>query len=246
MVFRVRERLIRQRTRLINALRGHRTEFGIIAPNGAMNVKRLVAVVQDDASVLPQAARQVLEDLIGTMSDLEARIGKLDAEIRTRAQNNEMARRLMTVPGIGPLIATALVTLAPPAETFRRGRDFAAWLGLAGLGAATAFYGRQTALGRHNKDGRTLPATIADRRGQQRHHQTACSCRGAPGHLAGRHAGTQARDAGASGTGEQDGAHRLGFDGQGRRLPVSGRGGESRPSVARTSERKRARSSLAQ
>lgn len=130
MVFRVRELLIRQRTQIINALRGHCTEFGIIAPNGAMNARRLIAAVEDEASVLPQAARQVLENLTGTLSDLEARIGKLDAEIRTRAQNNEMARRLMTIPGIGPLIATALVTLAPPAETFRRGRDFAAWLGL--------------------------------------------------------------------------------------------------------------------
>lgn len=126
MVFRGRELLIRQRTQLINALRGHCTEFGVIAPNGTMNAKKLVAAVEDETSVLPQAARQVLEDLIGTLSDLETRIGKLDAEIRTRAQNNEMARRLMTVPGIGPLIATTLVTLAPPAETFRRGRDFAA------------------------------------------------------------------------------------------------------------------------
>lgn len=130
MVFRVRELLIRQRTQIINALRGHCTEFGIAAANGAMNAKKLIAAVEDEASVMPQAARQVLEDLIGTLSDLEARIGKLDAEIRTRAQNNEMARRLMTIPGIGPLIATALVTLAPPAESFRRGRDFAAWLGL--------------------------------------------------------------------------------------------------------------------
>jgi len=130
MVFRVRELLIRQRTQIINALRGHCTEFGIIAPNGAMNAKKLIAVVEDEESVLPPPARQVLEEIIGALSALERRIGKLDAEIKARARSNEMARRLMTVPGIGPLIATALVTLAPPAETFRRGRDFAAWLGL--------------------------------------------------------------------------------------------------------------------
>lgn len=130
MVFRVRELLIRQRTQIINALRGHCTEFGIIAPNGAMNAKKLIAVVEDETSGLPPDACLVLGELIGALSGLEARIGTLDAEIKARAQNNEMARRLMTVPGIGPLIATALVTLAPPAETFRRGRDFAAWLGL--------------------------------------------------------------------------------------------------------------------
>ena len=68
--------------------------------------------------------------LIGTLTQLEAQIRKLDAEIARCAQDNEVARRLMTVPGIGPLIATAIATLAPPPETFRKGRDFAAWLGL--------------------------------------------------------------------------------------------------------------------
>lgn len=130
MVFRVRELLIRQRTQIINALRGHCAEFGIIAPNGAMNAKKLIVAVEDEGSGLPQAARRILEELIGALSSLEGRIGTLDAQIRARAQSNEMARRLMTVPGIGPLIATALVTLAPPAGSFRRGRDFSAWLGL--------------------------------------------------------------------------------------------------------------------
>ncbi|PIL20966.1 hypothetical protein P775_06785 [Puniceibacterium antarcticum] len=57
---------------------------------------------------------------------MEAEIGKLDTEIALRAKENELARRLMTVPGIGPLIATAIETLAPPPETFRKARDFAA------------------------------------------------------------------------------------------------------------------------
>ncbi|SPJ24124.1 hypothetical protein PAA8504_01950 [Palleronia abyssalis] len=61
---------------------------------------------------------------------LDERISELDAEIARRAREDEVARRLMTIPGIGPLIATALATLAPPPEHFRRARDFAAWLGL--------------------------------------------------------------------------------------------------------------------
>jgi len=130
MVFRVRELLIRQRTQAINALRGHLAEFGAVVPQGAANAGRLVALVEDQDSGLPDDARDTLRVLVETLSQLNAEIGKLDAEIARRAKENEVARRLMTVPGIGPLIATAIAVLAPPPETFRRGRDFAAWLGL--------------------------------------------------------------------------------------------------------------------
>jgi len=64
---------------------------------------------------------------------LEAGIGELDTEIRRRAKKNEVARRLITVPGIGPLIATDIATLSPPLENFRKARDFADWLGLVSL-----------------------------------------------------------------------------------------------------------------
>ena len=130
MVFRVRELLVRQRTQAINALRGHLAEFGAVVPQGAANAARLVALVEDRSSGLPDDARGTLEVLVGTLAQLDAQIGKLDAEIARRAKENDVARRLMTVPGIGPLIATAIAVLAPPPETFRRGRDFAAWLGL--------------------------------------------------------------------------------------------------------------------
>ena len=130
MVFRVRELLIRQRTQTINALRGHLAEFGAVVPQGAANAGRLVALVEDRDNSLPADARGTLEVLIGTLAQLDTQIRKLDAEIARRAKESDVARRLMTVPGIGPLIATAIAVLAPPPETFRRGRDFAAWLGL--------------------------------------------------------------------------------------------------------------------
>ena len=130
MVFRVRELLIRQRTQAINALRGHLAEFGQIVPQGAANAARLIAIVEDPDSGLPADAIATLKVLVAALAHLEAEIARLDAEITRRAKENEVARRLMTVPGIGPLIATAIAVLAPPAETFRRGRDFAAWLGL--------------------------------------------------------------------------------------------------------------------
>ncbi len=130
MVFRVRELLIRQRTQAINALRGHLTEFGLVVPQGAANAARLIALVEDPGSGLPADAIVTLRVLVGALIQLEKEIGKLDVEIVRRAKENEVARRLMTVPGIGPLIATAIAVLAPPPETVRCARDFAAWLGL--------------------------------------------------------------------------------------------------------------------
>ncbi|MFC5739918.1 IS110 family transposase [Sinirhodobacter huangdaonensis] len=130
LVFRIRELLIRQRTQAINALRGHLTEFGQIAPKGAANASRLVAIFEAPLNGLPEQAVTTLRVLVEVIRGFDTQIAKLDAEIRHRAVENELARRLMTIPGIGPLIATALDTLAPPPETFRRARDFAAWLGL--------------------------------------------------------------------------------------------------------------------
>ena len=130
MVFRIRELLIRQRTQAINALRGHLGEFGQIVPQGAGNAARLIAMIEDPDSGLPTEALATLDVLVAALRHLDTEIGKLDAEISRRAKGNEVARRLMTIPGIGPLIATAFATLAPPPEIFRKGRDFAAWLGL--------------------------------------------------------------------------------------------------------------------
>ena len=130
MVFRVRELLIRQRTQVINALRGHLAEFGQVVPKGASNAPKLVAIVDDPESGIPAEAAATMQILIEALAQLETQIAELNARIARCAKENDVARRLMTVPGIGPLIATAIATLAPPPQTFRRARDFAAWLGL--------------------------------------------------------------------------------------------------------------------
>ena len=130
MIFRTRDLLVRQRTQLINALRGHMGEFGRVVPQGASQAGRLVAMGADPEAPLPDAARSALSALVSALEGLEGEIRRLEAEITRRAKEDEVARRLMTTPGVGPLIATALVALAPPPETFRQGRDFAAWLGL--------------------------------------------------------------------------------------------------------------------
>jgi transposase len=103
---------------------------------------------------LPPAARDMFRVMLGLLDELDVRISALDKEIARRAREDEVARRLMTIPGIGPIAATAIVALAPAMETFKRGRDFAAWLGLTPRQKST---GGKTRLGRTSKMGeRTL------------------------------------------------------------------------------------------
>ena len=130
VVFRTRDLLVRQRTQLINALRGHLAEFGFVVRQGPGHVSRLIELTQDPTSNLPDQARPILEIVAQSLQQLEAKIALLDREIAARSKADPVAKRLMTIPGIGPIVATALVALAPPASTFRRGRDFAAWVGL--------------------------------------------------------------------------------------------------------------------
>lgn len=130
VVFRTRDLLVRQHTQLINALRGHLTEFGYIVRQGVGHVGRLIEMVGNPTSDIPPQARPVLAVIAQGLETLQTQIALLDREIASRAKADPVAKRLMTIPGIGPVIATALVALAPAASTFRRGRDFAAWLGL--------------------------------------------------------------------------------------------------------------------
>lgn len=154
IIFRTRDLLVRQRTQTINALRGHLAEFGVIVAKGPQHVSRLISIVDDPASDLPEAARSILSVLIDQLRLFDERIARLDQEIARQAKDNEAARRLMTIPGIGVLTATALAALAPPAAIFRRGRDFAAWLGLTPLQRST---GGKERLGRTSRMGeRTL------------------------------------------------------------------------------------------
>jgi transposase len=154
LVFRARDLIVRQRTQIINALRGHLAEFGLIVAKGPAHVHRLVRIVEDPDEPLPEIARPILQMLVETLHRLDEKIAGLDQEVAQRANENETARRLMTIPGVGPVTAVALAALAPPAETFKRGRDFAAWVGLTPLQHST---GGKQKLGATSKMGeRTL------------------------------------------------------------------------------------------
>ncbi len=137
LVFRTRDLLVRQRTQLINALRGHLTEYGCVVAKGPAHVTKLITQIEDPAFTLPEEARAMLGVLIASLRDLTEKIASLDLEITKRAKEDLVARRLTTIPGIGPITATAIAALAPPAESFSKGRDFAAWVGLTPLQRST-------------------------------------------------------------------------------------------------------------
>ena len=130
MLFRTRDLPVRQRTQTVNALRGHLAEHGVVAPQGIANVARLAAAVDDPETRLPETVRGSGRELLEQIGILDAKIGKLDAEVRKRAKENGEAKRLTAIPGIGPVCAMAVQAFAPPMEGFRRGRDFSALLGL--------------------------------------------------------------------------------------------------------------------
>lgn len=131
MMHRAREILIRQRTMLVNALRGHMAEFGLIGAQGLHNVAALIAIIRNGTDErIPDDARQVLLVIADQIDDVGTRVLTLDAQILAWHKGNPVSQRLATIPGIGPIIATAIVATVPDPSVFRNGRDFAAWLGL--------------------------------------------------------------------------------------------------------------------
>ena len=130
MAFKVRDLLVRQRTQTINALRGHLAEYGIIAAQGTGHIERLRSIVEEPDGRLPTAVIGLCETLLENIATLSRQIADVEKNLRARARRDETAARLMTIPGIGAICATAMEALAPTPDSFAKGRDFAAWIGL--------------------------------------------------------------------------------------------------------------------
>jgi transposase len=130
MVFRTRDLLVRQRTQLINALRGHLAEHGVVAPQGPANLKELAEAVEDERTPLPLLVVELSRIFLEQIDELSKKIAELEQATAREAAQGAMTRRLQTMPGVGPITAMAIETFAPPMAVFKRGRDFAAWLGL--------------------------------------------------------------------------------------------------------------------
>jgi transposase len=127
---RVRDMLVRQRTQTVNALRSHLAEYGIVAAQGR-KVAELIGVVRDaEDRRLPGLTREALLELVGQIEALEERVAQLDGRMVRHAREDETARRLATIPGIGAVTATALGGLVSDPQGFASARHFAAWLGL--------------------------------------------------------------------------------------------------------------------
>lgn len=132
MLFKSRDLLIGQRTQLLNAVRGHFGEIGIIVAKGPHEVRTLVdrVMTAEKAQALPEAMRAALRPLVAALFALNDEIAGLDKEILKLHRADETSRRLATVPGIGTLIATVLGATVTDPASFSGGREFAAWIGL--------------------------------------------------------------------------------------------------------------------
>jgi len=130
MLFRTRDLFVRQRTQLINALRAHLAEHGVVARQGIANLALLSEIIEEDDRglelIVVETARLYLEQI----KVLSSRIASLEKTLRSEAKRSETSTLLMSMPGMGPITAMAIEAFAPTMTTFRKGRDFAAWLGL--------------------------------------------------------------------------------------------------------------------
>jgi len=151
MLHRTRELLVRQRTMVVNAMRAHMAEFGVVARVGLPQVKRLLAVIADgEDDRLPPLARTCLEGLARQLMSLQREISAAEQGIHAWHRSSEASRRLETIPGIGPITASALAASISDPAVFRSGREMAAWIGL--VPRQTSSGGKQR-LGRISKQG---------------------------------------------------------------------------------------------
>ncbi len=145
-VHKVRQQLVWQRTKLVNVLRAHMAEFGIVAPKGIWRIGELKAVVSDDGDGrLLAMARIALKAVVAQLDVLEQEIANLDRVILNHCRSNEPSRRLAAIPGVGPITASAFAASIADAKMFKSGRHFAAFLGLTP---------KQNASGLKNRNGR--------------------------------------------------------------------------------------------
>ncbi|MBO6884557.1 MULTISPECIES: IS110 family transposase [Rhodobacterales] len=150
----VRQLLIRQRTRTVNALRGHLAEFGIVAAKGIGRLDELVVIVRDASDRrLPDAVRDVLQDLTQEIDGLNDRIRRIDRRLVKHCREDETARRLATIPGVGPITACALQAMVTAPKSFRSSRHFAARIGLTPRANSS---GGKERLGPISKQGNTM------------------------------------------------------------------------------------------
>ena len=130
LLHRTRDLLIRQRSSLISSIRSHFAEFGIVASRGVRDIDRLLQLLTETDIRLPGLAREMLRVLADQLRDIASRVRAVELELLSWHRSNKVSRRLATIPGVGPITASAIAATVIDAGQFSSGRQFAAWLGL--------------------------------------------------------------------------------------------------------------------
>lgn len=153
MLHKARQLLVRQRTMLTNALRAHLAELGTVAAQGTDGLKALKEHFHATRADMPCHAAAALQALIAQADFLSDQVEHLEAEILRWHQTNDASRRLATIPGIGPITASAIAASVPDASLFRSARQFAAWLGLTPRAHSSGGKDRQTGISKQGENG---------------------------------------------------------------------------------------------
>jgi transposase len=130
VLHRVRQTLMRQRILLSNTIRAHMAEFGLVAPIGREGLQGLIQLIEAQDPRVPDEARVCLVFLVAQLRLVNVQVLETDRKIRISARSTEVGRRLMTIPGVGPVLASALVATVAEPKAFKSGRNLAAWIGL--------------------------------------------------------------------------------------------------------------------
>ncbi len=158
---RVRERLMGARTALVNAVHGLMNEYGMVIPKGVSKFRQaVVEKLESEQDKLTPLSQEMFGQLVEEFSALEKQLAYDQEQLETLATTHPECQRLMTIPGIGPLSATALVAAVSDASAFKNGRQFAAWLGLVPRQHSTG--GKERLLGMSKRGGLMLDSRVVD------------------------------------------------------------------------------------
>jgi transposase len=152
VAFRTHQCFVRQRTQLINALRGHLAEFGLVVAQGPAHLKEFVGLLDDVAGEVPDTVKELARLYLDQIDLLTEKVEELARRLKHATREDAEMRRLCTAPGVGPVTAGAIIAFAPDLRAFSSGRNFAAWLGLVPKQRST---GGKARLGGISKMGQT-------------------------------------------------------------------------------------------
>lgn len=220
VLFRFREKLVKQRTELINAIRSYLFEFGHVIPKGPRHLRRAAELVADETEPLPDEIREICRDMLDEIGRKTRRIDEALKQINAKSREQEALKRLQTMPGLGPITAATTQDVCTADGDVPSGKGLRR---LAGFGSEAELDRRETAPGSNVEDGTARHSPIADHRRHVR-SQLGLSRTRQIDWLAGLHAGPQTANGRRRRAGQQDGEGDLGNVRQSGSLSIAGNG----------------------